>query len=228
MTTPPLAMSPASADLVIFDCDGVLIDSEWIACEIEAEVLQENGFDIDAAGVQRLLLGLSTASAADVLRREYGRVPDIGVLDLIKQRMAAAFSVRLQAIPGIHDLLDRMTPRRCVASSSDPERLRRTLSQVDLHHRLSPHIFSATMVANGKPAPDLYLYAASRMAAAVKRCLVIEDSIPGVKAARAAGMAVIGFIGGRHCDQAHGDALRLAGADRIVSSYEELGDMVAA
>jgi HAD superfamily hydrolase (TIGR01509 family) len=221
-------MAPASADLVIFDCDGVLIDSEWIACEVEAEVLQENGFAIDAAGVRRLLLGLSVASAVKVLLREYGRQPDAGILDAIKQRTAAAFATRLQAIPGIHGLLDRLVPRRCVASSSDPERLRQTLSQVGLYARLAPHIFSATMVANGKPAPDLFLHAAARMAVHARRCVVIEDSVAGVRAARAAGMAVIGFIGGRHCDRAHGDALAAAGADRIIAGYEELSDVAAA
>ena len=221
-------MSPAAADLVIFDCDGVLIDSEWIACEVEAEVLREDGFDIDTDGVRRLLLGLSVGSAAKVLQREFGRLPNADVLERIRARTAAAFTTRLKAIPGIEQVLDQVAPRRCVASSSDPARLQATLTQVGLYPRLAPHIFSATMVANGKPAPDLFLYAANRMQAVAQRCVVIEDSVAGVTAARAAGMAVIGFIGGRHCDRAHGDVLAAAGADRIVASYAELGGMVAA
>ena len=227
MSLPHLAISPSQSDLVIFDCDGVLIDSEWIACQVEAEVLHEDGFDIDAAAVRRLLLGLSVSSAIKVLQREFGRMPGADILQRIKERTAAAFAARLEAIPGIHDLLDRLVARRCVASSSDPERLQQTLTQVGLYHRLAPHIFSATMVVNGKPAPDLFLHAASRMGAAPGRCLVIEDSVAGVKAARAAGMAVIGFIGGRHCDETHGAALAAAGADRIIAGYGELASAAA-
>jgi HAD superfamily hydrolase (TIGR01509 family) len=221
-------MSPGQADLVIFDCDGVLIDSEWIASEVEAEILREHGFDLQAADICRLMLGLSAASAIKVLQREFGRVPDIAVLQTMKQRTAAAFASRLEAIPGIHGLLDKLETKRCVASSSDPERLQQTLGQVGLFHRLAPHIFSATMVANGKPAPDLFLHAAARMGAQPSRSVVIEDSVAGVKAARAAGMAVIGFIGGKHCDQSHGQMLAAAGADRVIADYAELSGLVAA
>lgn len=227
LSLPHLAMSPGQSDLVIFDCDGVLIDSEWIACEVEAEVLRENGFDLQAADICRLLLGLSIASATKVLQREFGRVPDLSVLQTIKQRTAAAFASRLEAIPGIHGLLDKLATKRCVASSSDPERLQQTLSQVGLYHHLAPHIFSATMVANGKPAPDLFLHAAAQMGAQPRHCLVIEDSVAGVTAARAAGMAVIGFVGGRHCDEAHGNLLAAAGADRVIASYGELASVAA-
>src|SRR5690606_16854619 len=109
---------------------------------------------------------------------------------------------------------------RCVASSSDPERLRLTLGLTGLHDLLAPHIFSATMVQNGKPAPDLFLYAAAAMQVPPADCIVIEDSVPGVTAARAAGMLVIGFTGGSHAGPDLGPRLRAAGATHVTSDMD--------
>jgi HAD superfamily hydrolase (TIGR01509 family) len=220
VSKPDLAADPHLAGLVIFDCDGVLIDSEWIACEVEAEVLSEHGFPMTADDVRRLLLGISTASSLLVLEREYGRRPSPEVMAEVKRRLLAAFTDRLDVVPGIREVLRHLPGRRCVASSSDPERLRHCLGLVGLYAPLAPHIFSATMVANGKPAPDLFLHAAAAMQVAPADCVVVEDSIAGVTAARAAGMTAIGFTGGRHCGPDHGAQLSLAGAHRIVAAYE--------
>lgn len=221
MTKAELAATPHLASLIIFDCDGVLIDSEWIACEVEAEVLRDHGFPMTADDVRRLLLGISTASSLIVLEREYGRRPSAEIMAEVKRRLLDAFTARLDVVPGIREVLAWLPGRRCVASSSDPERLRHCLGLVGLYDHLAPHIFSATMVRNGKPAPDLFLHAAAEMQVAPTDCVVVEDSVAGVMAARAAGMAAIGFTGGRHCGPSHGAELRKAGAHRIVGAYDE-------
>ena len=127
---------------------------------------------------------------------------------------------------GCSDLLDRLTCRRCVASSSSPERLRHSLGLVGLYESLSPHIFSATMVKNGKPVPDLFLYAARKMTTEPKACVVIEDSIAGVTAAKAAGMPVIGFTGGSHVRPDLNARLLEAGAVTVVADMKEVASLL--
>lgn len=130
-------------------------------------------------------------------------------------------------MPGIHALLDRISAPVCVASSSRPERLAHTLGLTGLHHRFAPNVFSASQVANGKPAPDLFLFAAARMGAAPARCFVVEDSVAGVQAGVAAGMTVLGFCGGGHCPPEHGRALRAAGARAVFAHMDALRDPLA-
>ena len=134
--------------------------------------------------------------------------------DTLRVRVAAAFDAELAPIAGVEAALAALPYRRCVASSSAPERLRHSLSLTGLLHWFEPHVFSATQVARGKPAPDLFLFAAASMQAAPATCVVIEDSVPGVQAAVAAGMRVIGFTGGGHCRPGHAERLRAAGAAR--------------
>ena len=116
----------------------------------------------------------------------------------------------------------------CVASSSEPPRIRHSLTLAGILHHFDPHIFSATQVKRGKPAPDLFLLAATSMGAAPAHCLVIEDSVAGVTAARAAGMSVLGFTGGSHCLDGHADKLRRAGASEVFGSCPELTSYIAA
>jgi len=143
-------------------------------------------------------------------------------------RLAALCEAELRAMPGVEAVLDGGSGKMCVASSSSPERLRHTLGLVGLYRRFDPHVFSATMVARGKPAPDLFLLAAQRMAANPARCVVIEDSLPGVEAAVAAGMTAIGFVGGGHCAPGHAHRLRAAGAASVVAAMPELPPALAA
>src|SRR5262249_48012586 len=135
---------------------------------------------------------------------------------------AALCEAELQAMPGIEAVLDAVPAKMCVASSSAPERLRHTLGLVGLHQRFEPYVFSATMVAPGKPAPDLFLFAAERMGVAPAACVVVEDSVPGVQAAVAAGMAVVGFTGGGHCAADQAERLRAAGAVSVVARMSGL------
>jgi beta-phosphoglucomutase-like phosphatase (HAD superfamily) len=115
---------------------------------------------------------------------------------------------------------------KCVASSGTPEKIRHGLSRAGLYDRLAPHIFSATQVARGKPAPDLFLFAAGQMQVSPARCLVIEDSVPGITGARAAGMTVLGFHGGSHCGPGHADTLLAAGAVMAFNDMRQLPDLI--
>jgi HAD superfamily hydrolase (TIGR01509 family) len=127
------------------------------------------------------------------------------------------------AMPGIHECLDGLAGVAiCVASSSSPNMLEQLLRQARLWDRFAPHIFSAHQVKRGKPAPDLFLFAAARMAALPARCLVVEDSVAGVTAAKAAGMTAIGFTGGNHCGPDHADKLRRAGAQAVFMNMPTL------
>jgi HAD superfamily hydrolase (TIGR01509 family) len=208
-------------ELVIFDCDGVLIDSEVIGCRIDAECFAEIGLPIGVEEVTARYVGISTRTMfADVERRFNVKLPeDFG--SRIRARVTAAFEKELAIIPGIEAVLDALPCRCCVASSSGPDRLRHALSLVGLARRFEPHIFSATQVENGKPAPDLFLFAARTMGVTPEQCVVIEDSVAGVQAAVAAGMRVFGFTGGGHCGPCHGDLLREAGAYGIFGHMRE-------
>ena len=132
----------------------------------------------------------------------------------------------LQAIAHVADVIAAIGLPKCVASSGTPEKIRHGLDCAGLYDLLAPHIFSATQAQRGKPAPDLFLFAAEQMKAVPARCLVIEDSIPGVTGARAAGMTVLGFHGGSHCRPGYGDTLRSAGATITFDDMRQLPALI--
>jgi HAD superfamily hydrolase (TIGR01509 family) len=210
-------------DLVIFDLDGVLVDSEPIGSRVTAAALKEAGIEISAADVCDRFLGVSTASMLRTIEAEHGhRLPEF-FQENLRARILKAFEHELEPVPGVSALLDALAVDRCVASSSHPERIRRSLELAGLLERFAPHLFSATMVSAGKPAPDLFLLAAARMAAEPRRCLVVEDSEVGIRAAKAAGMTAYGFTGGSHVrPQAHAPRLQAAGADAIFTEMPAL------
>ena len=215
-------------DLVIFDCDGVLVDSEIVSFEVEAEALAEVGIAVTTRDLLDRFVGTSSAAMFATLEREHGIGLPAGFAERTARRCLAAFDTRLRPIDGIADLLAGSARPRCVASSSDPPRIRHCLSLAGILHHFEPHIFSATQVTRGKPAPDLFLLAAERMGASPGRCLVIEDSVAGVTAARAAGMTVLGLTAGSHCLDGHAQKLRHAGASDVFDSCCELaGDLAA-
>jgi HAD superfamily hydrolase (TIGR01509 family) len=214
-------------ELIIFDCDGVLLDSEVIACRVDAACLAEIGIAMPAEEVMDRYLGISAgAMCADIERRMACVLPPDFAATL-HRRTAAAFESELEPMPGIEAALAALPQRRCVASSSTPERLRHALSLTGLLSYFEPHVFSATQVARGKPAPELFWFAARAMQVMPGACLVIEDSIPGVQAAVAAGMPAIGFVGGGHCRPGHADRLRAAGAVAIAGEMRRLPALVA-
>jgi HAD superfamily hydrolase (TIGR01509 family) len=223
-----VAVTKKSPALVIFDCDGVLIDSEIIACRVDAECLTEIGFPTTAAFIQERFVGVSSRTMFEHLEKAHGRPLPGNFPDMLKQRLDTAFEHELEPIAGVADLLPALGIKVCVASSSQPERLRHTLGLTGLWPHFDPHVFSATMVRNGKPAPDLFLYAADRMGVAPRQCVVVEDSTAGVTAGVAAGMRVLGFTGGSHCGPDHGVRLRAAGADAVFDDMRQLPAMLAA
>lgn len=215
-----------ASDLIIFDCDGVLIDSELIACRVSANCLSEIGMAITVEEIVERYVGISaTAMFADLAARAGTPVP-VGFAETVRLRLMRYFESELVAMPGIGSVLSAINSPVCVASSSAPERLRYSLSLVGLLSRFDPHIFSATQVAHGKPAPDLFLFAAAQMGVEPRKCLVIEDSVAGVRAAAAAGMDVIGFAGGSHCRPGHVERLRHAGTAEVIDDFAALLSLI--
>jgi HAD superfamily hydrolase (TIGR01509 family) len=213
-------------DLIIFDCDGVLVDSEVISCRIHADVLTRHGYPISAEQVRERFLGRSAYDAAAEVERELGRRLS-ETYDLERRTtLLAALADTVEAVPHLHDALDALDARMCVASSAAHEKIFTTLSRTGLYERFAPNIFSGTQVSHGKPAPDLFLFAAEQMAALPRQCVVIEDSIPGVTGALAAGMTVLGFHGGSHCRPGDGESLRAAGAAVTFDDMRQLPGLI--
>ncbi len=209
-------------DLIIFDCDGVLIDSELLAVRADIACFAEVGFPITAEEIRERYIGFTqVAMEADVAAR-YGRSLPVDFAERHRRRLREIFEAELIAVAGVEAVLGGLSCKMCVASSSSLERLYHSLSLVNLYNRFAPNVFSAAMVAHGKPAPDLFLYAAAQMSALPDRCLVVEDSLAGVEAAGAAGMTAIGFCGGSHCRPGHADRLRERGAALVIAEMAEL------
>ena len=214
-------------DLIIFDCDGVLVDSEVISCRAHAETLTRHGYPITAEQVLERFLGVSDREARQTIEREMGReLPDDFEAQM-KQAALQRYTGELGAIPNIGEAIDAIKLPKCVASSGTPEKIRHGLTCAGLYDQLAPHIFSATQVSRGKPAPDLFLFAAEQMKAQPARCLVIEDSVPGVTGGCAAGMTLLGFHGGSHCPPGHAEMLRAAGATFTFDDMRMLPDLIA-
>src|SRR5471030_1826153 len=219
-------MKNVNFDLIIFDCDGVLVDSEVISCRAHADVLTRHGYPITADQVHDRFLGRSLREAQIEVERELGRALPDDFHAQLSDELARLFAATLKAVPHIVEALDTITLPACVASSGSHDRMRRTLGRVGLYDRFAPHIFSATQVRNGKPAPDLFLFAAEQMAMSPKQCLVIEDSAPGIAAARAAGMVVLGYHGGSHCRPGYAGTLRAAGAAVTFDDMRQLPGLI--
>jgi HAD superfamily hydrolase (TIGR01509 family) len=202
-------------DLIIFDCDGVLVDSEVLSCRCLCEVLATYDIKLELTEALELFLGRSTTAVLQHYGEQARILPDSFRSDL-KARVRQAFQSSLQAIPGIGSLLCSLHVPYCVASSSDLDRVSFSLTLTGLALHFGDRIYTSQMVARGKPAPDLFLYAAANMRAGSARTLVIEDSVSGVTAAKAAGMKVWGFAGGSHYESRDGRAILYdAGADRV-------------
>jgi HAD superfamily hydrolase (TIGR01509 family) len=216
-----------SFDLVIFDCDGVLVDSEVISCRAHAQTLTRNGYPITADQVLDRFLGVSDREARMTIEAELGRdLPDDFEAQM-KQAALWRYADDLRNIPHVDEAIAAIGLPKCVASSGTPEKIRHGLSCAGLYDLLAPHIFSATQVQRGKPAPDLFLFAAEQMRASPVRCVVIEDSVPGISGARAAGMTVLGFHGGSHCRPGYAAKLRAAGAVSTFDDMRQLPDLIA-
>ncbi|WP_159053501.1 HAD-IA family hydrolase [Streptomyces regalis] len=192
----PSPRDPADAELVIFDNDGVLVDSEPIANRVLADLLTECGFPTTYEGSVRRYMGGTLDRVRDLVRADTGRELPDGFAQRYRERLKAAFERELRAVRGIPDVLDALAERGtpfCVASSSPRDRLDLALRVTGLASRLGHRVYSADDVRRGKPAPDLFLHAAVRMGVDPSHAAVVEDSVPGVDAALAAGMTCVGF-----------------------------------
>jgi HAD superfamily hydrolase (TIGR01509 family) len=216
-----------SFDLVIFDCDGVLVDSEVISCRAHAATLTRHGYPITEDQVLDRFLGVSDLEARLIVEAEMGRKLPDDFTSQVKQATLQRYADDLQPVPYVAEAIAAISLPKCVASSGTPEKIRHGLTCASLYDILAPHIFSAGQVKRGKPAPDLFLFAAEQMKVPPERCVVIEDSVPGVTGARAAGMTVLGFHGGSHCRPGYADTLRAAGAAATFGDMRQLPGMIA-
>jgi len=216
-----------NVDLVIFDCDGVLVDSEVISCRAHAEILTRHGYPVTADQVLERFLGVSDREARLTVETTLGRKLPDDFESQVKHATLQFYADDLQAISHVAEAVAAIVLPKCVASSGTPEKIRHGLTCAGLYDHLAPHIFSAVQVKRGKPAPDLFLFAAEQMQASPERCIVVEDSVPGITAARAAGMTVLGFHGGSHCPPGHGDKLRAAGAAVTFDDMRQLPGLIA-
>lgn len=215
---------PAPSDgLVIFDCDGVLVDSEPISIAVLTETVRRAGGDIAIGDAYKRFLGRSVGAVVADLAAEYGLTITVPQLANMRHDLYERFRRELKAMDGVADVLERIEWPLCVASSSQPERIRLSLDITGLREKFGPNIFSASMVERGKPSPDLFLHAAKAMQVAPHRCIVIEDSPAGIVAARRAGMRVLAFTGGSHIGPAElRPAIERLRPDAIFGSMSEV------
>ena len=208
--------------LLIFDCDGVLVDSEVIAHQTLLDAIAPLGLTIPLEESFALFSGRSLKDTLGIIEQLLGRPLPGDFLDQSRRLLFGRFRQSLKPVPGVVDAISALPYGRCVASSSSFDRLRLALEVTGLAQLFGAHVFSATQVPLGKPAPDLFLFAARQMGAKPAHCIVIEDSMLGVEAGRAAGMRVIGFAGAGHATVTLSDNLSAAGADRVIRTMRDL------
>jgi len=209
-------------DLVIFDCDGVLVDSEILALRVLERELARLLPDIDAAPLLHNTAGISTADILTMVQQRTGQTLPPGAVPAIIAAIDRALDEQVEPIPGARAAIEQIPTLKAVASNSSLASVRRSVRRASLADYFGDRLFSAELVANPKPAPDLYRYAAERLGVEASRCLVIEDSVSGVRAARAAGMAVIGFTGASHTPADQPQRLRDVGAAVVLNRMDTL------
>ncbi|MER7144926.1 HAD family hydrolase [Streptomyces xanthochromogenes] len=210
-------------ELVIFDCDGVLVDSERIAARVQVALGAELGWPLTEDEVVDRFIGRSHAAIREQVAARLGEDTAATWLERFEQLHREAVDADLAPVEGLPEALDALTLPTCIASSGSHDKMRHTLGRTGLYERFAGRIFSATEVSHGKPAPDLFLHAARQMGVDPAACVVVEDSQPGVRAARAAGMRSFGYAGGLT------PAARLEGPDtEIFYDMRTLSTLIAA
>ncbi|MEM9732545.1 MAG: HAD family phosphatase [Pseudomonadota bacterium] len=218
----------AAIELVIFDCDGTIMDTEMLAAEVETEALAEYGSKMTPMEFCTRFAGTSSEKVKEVMEEELGRaLPDNHIKD-VKAKMRERLWREAKTMPGAHEMLDMLDQPRCVCSNADMEKLKVELSRGELWDRFRPYVFSAHDLPNSarKPEPDIFLHAAKEFDANPRNCVVVEDSIAGVTAGKAAGMRVVGFTGGSHSHPALADQLTDAGAETVVRRLADVPTVV--
>lgn len=217
-------------ELTIFDCDGVLVDSEIIAARVESKLLNEAGYPISVEEMGERFAGMTWKNILLSVEKEIDIPLSASLLDksetLLDQRLAREVKI----IEGVSFALSRIEGPRCICSNSSVHRLDSMLTKVGLKEQFAPNIFSAKDLGPDrvKPKPDIYLHALSQMGVAAKKAVVVEDSVHGVHAARDAGIRVIGFTGASHTYPSHADRLTDAGAETVISRMVDLPAVIAA
>jgi HAD superfamily hydrolase (TIGR01509 family) len=209
-------------ELIIFDCDGVLIDSEVIANRVNVEVLAGLGVEFTLEEYMERFVGVSLHDEViEIEKLRKVKLPDDYEARLMNHKYKV-FDEELKAIEGIVDLVTSIKTPKAVASGSSPERLEYTLKLTHLWELFAPHVYSTTLVPKSKPAPDIFLYTADKFSIRPDKCLVIEDSTLGVRAGVVAGMTVIGFSGGSHIKDGHEEKLLELGATKVFSKMQDV------
>jgi HAD superfamily hydrolase (TIGR01509 family) len=204
--------------LVIFDCDGVLIDSEILSARVDCEILSEFGYECTAEELAHRFAGFTTERIFELAGEELGRPIPEEVIRRAERETDRRLGAEVQPIPGVQEMLDQLDAPRCICSNSRPERLRVSLTKAGLWDRFRPYVFSVRDVpkGRGKPAPDLFLLAAGKLETDPSDTIVIEDSVAGVTGAVAAGMRTVGFTGGSHSWPGHAESLMAVGATTVI------------
>jgi HAD superfamily hydrolase (TIGR01509 family) len=217
-------------DLVIFDCDGVLVDSEIVAARVDADILTEAGFPITAAEISEDYAGLTFKDIMLRIEEKAGIPLQASLLDKEEKLLDKRLGTEVRAIEGAHEAVFSVTGPKCICSNSSLERLDMTLTKTRLKPLFGDNIFSSlsTPSRKPKPEPNVFLYAAKQMGVAPENAFVIEDSVHGVTAAKRAGMRVIGFTGGAHSYPGHADKLTDAGAETVIRRWSELKPVLTA
>lgn len=211
---------------LIFDCDGVLVDSEILASEVSVRMLRPYGYEADALAHCHRFAGMLDTYILEVLQEELGfRFPD-DFYDRLQEVAEHAFDTELKEVPGMPSMVARLPHLKSVASNSQVPHVQRALRMTRLEVSFGGRIFSSQHVAKPKPAPDVYLYALQQQGLSPSDALVIEDSPTGVQAARGAGLEVIGFLGATHIGPGHADRLREKGATWIARDADELFEII--
>ena len=217
-------------DLIIFDCDGVLVDSEIIAAEVESKLLTEAGYPIGVEEMGERFAGMTWQNILLTIEREAAIPLSASLLDKSEKLLDARLARDVKVIDGVKFALSRLRKPYCICSNSSSHRLDMMLSKVGLKEIFAPHVFSAKDLGPDrvKPKPDIFLHGAAQFGADPARTLVVEDSVHGITGARAAGMRVVGFTGASHSYPSHADRLTEAGAETVISRMSELPDVIAA
>jgi len=208
-------------ELIIFDCDGVLVDSEPLSNRIFVEALAELGLHITLEDCINFFVGRPAEANVATIEKMLGRPAPPNFLSELVAKAEKHFEMHLEAVPGIETALCQIDLPVCVASSSAPDLIRKSLTLTGLLDRFGENIFSSTQVKNGKPAPDIFLFAAKNMQAQPENCVVVEDSVAGVQAGRAAGMNVLAYTG-----TFPREALKEAGAHRLFDDMNMLPQLI--
>jgi len=220
----------SALDLIIFDCDGVLVDSEIVAARVEAELLKKAGHEISAEELSERYSGLTFRDILLSIEREAQILFQASLIDTAETLIDKRLAREVKAIEGVGYAVATLPYKKCICSNSTRSRIETMLKRARLVGLFDDVIFSSaeTPTARPKPAPDVFLYAAKEFDADPKDCVVIEDSTHGIHGAKAAGMRVVGFTGGSHSWPGHADALTAAGAETVINRMSDLPAIVAA